>query len=122
MSSGLKVLLAEGDLMAQARLESAAATAGASIETVAGMGLLERLRRSVPDILVLDLDRGGQPLIEAVAAARAEGITLGRVLGYLSHVDKQLAEAAEAVGCEAIPRGRFWRTLPNLLAGQDAAG
>jgi CheY-like chemotaxis protein len=117
----LKVLLADGDLMAQARLDSAASAAGASVEAVAGGKLVERLRGPGVDLVVLDLDRGRAPLLEAVETARAEGIPLPRVVGFLSHVDDQLADAASRAGCEAIPRGRFWRSLPELL-GETSGG
>lgn len=41
-------------------------------------------------------------------------------IGFASHVDRELAEAAAAVGCdEVLPRSRFFSTLTDLLAGPE---
>ena len=101
--------------MARGRLEPAAAAAGAELETVSVAGLPVRLRREVPDVVVLDLDTGGRDLIGAVESARAEGILPARMIGYFSHVDEDLGRAAADAGVETYPRGRFWREAATLL-------
>jgi PleD family two-component response regulator len=81
--------------------------------------LLDALRESPPDLLVLDLN-----------SARFEPLTLlGRVksdeatrdiptVGFLSHVQKDLAVAAREAGCDRIvARSAFTRDLPRILAG-----
>jgi len=109
------VLLITSDLMARERVRSAAAQAALGVRYAAPGSLLDSLRSTAPDVLVVDLDSGGAPMLEEVAAARAEDLLPARVLGYFSHVDTALGEAAERAGVRAVRRGRFWSSLPELL-------
>lgn len=102
------------DLLARSRIEDAAARAGWRLESARADDLVERLASARPNLLVLDLDAGGRALLDEVAAA-GEALP-PRVVGFFSHVDAELRAAAVAAGCEAMPRGKFWRTLPDLLA------
>ncbi len=82
--------------------------------------LLQALQESPPDLLVLDLN-----------SARFEPLTLLRdinadetmrevsTVGFLSHVQKDLAVAAREAGCDRIvARSAFTRDLPKILAGR----
>ena len=109
------VLLVEGDLMARARLEAAARDAGADIVAVGAEDLAAALKGSRVGVVVVDLDAGGDRALAAVRQARDRGVLDQRVIGYYSHVDAALGAAASAAGVEALPRGRFWRTLPEVL-------
>jgi hypothetical protein len=62
-------------------------------------------------LVVVDLDRPG--VIDVLADVVATG---ARVVGFASHVDGPILEAATARGCRALPRSRFFRSLPDLLA------
>ena len=68
------------------------------------------------DLLVLDLDRGRDRALDAVAAAREAGLTPAKVVAFVSHVDDDLVQAARRAGVDAWPRGRFWRSLEELLS------
>ena len=81
--------------------------------------LLQALQESPPDLLVLDLN-----------SARFEPLTLLRdinsdetmrevsTVGFLSHVQKDLAVAAREAGCDrVVARSAFTRDLPKILAG-----
>ena len=114
-ADGRTVLLISGDLMARERVRSAAAQASIGVRYGAPGSLLASLRSTSPDVLVLDLDSGGAPVLEEVVAAREEDLLPARVLGYFSHVDTALGEAAERAGVKAVRRGRFWSSLPGLL-------
>lgn len=109
------VVLVGGDLMARARLEAAARHAGAEVTTIGLEDLESSLEERATNLVVIDLDEGRDAALEVVAAARARGLITGRVVGYFSHIDEALGEAARQAGCEAVPRGRFWRTVPDLL-------
>lgn len=62
------------------------------------------------EVVVVDLARSG--VLEALA-----GLGHVRTIGFASHGDRALAEAAAAAGCrEVLPRSRFFATLPGLLA------
>jgi len=111
------VLLAGGDLGARARVLRAANQAGLELVTSSIEGLLDALQASTVGVLIIDLDEAGAAGLAALNDARARGSSPERVLGFYSHVDDRLGERARATGCEALPRGRFWRTLPQLLGG-----
>jgi hypothetical protein len=101
--------------MARARVDEAAAAAGYRLTTARPGDLIGALRGTDPDLVVLDLDAGGLALVAELEEARVAGLGRGRVIGYFSHIDEQLGAAARRAGCEAFPRGRFWRTLPEIL-------
>ena len=110
-------MLVSSDLLARSRLESAALEAGAELDAAEPSRLLEELRERAPELLILDLDAGGRALLDRVEEARGEGIAPERVVGYFSHVDDVLGRAAELAGVRALPRGRFWREVRDLLRG-----
>ena len=84
------------DLKDRDRLERAATAAGLDLEPADGP----------PAVIVVDLDREGVP------ADLPPGI---RAIGYYSHVNEELAGRAKLAGIEAIPRGKFWKDLSELL-------
>ncbi|HEX9970171.1 MAG TPA: hypothetical protein VGB03_08535 [Acidimicrobiales bacterium] len=63
------------------------------------------------DLVVVDLSRPG--VLDALA--RLEG---RRVVGFGSHVDTELLDAARTAGCEVLPRSKFFARLDELL-GQE---
>lgn len=113
------VILLGGDLMARARLESAARHENLELITATRKTVETTLQRRPARLVVIDLDLGGVEALTAIERARARGLAPERVVGYFSHVDTELGEAARAAGCEALPRGRFWRDLARILRGDD---
>jgi hypothetical protein len=109
------VVLVGGDLTARARVFEAAERASRSALATSVDRLVETLRSSSSDLLILDLDEQRDDKLLAVGEARAAGLAPERVIGYYSHVDTATGEAARAAGCEAFPRGRFWRSLDDIL-------
>jgi hypothetical protein len=64
------------------------------------------------DIVVVDLSRPG--VVEQLGAIRA------RTVGFGSHVDDVVLQAAAAAGCdEVLPRSRFFRRVAELLGVSD---
>lgn len=104
-----RVLLVGGDLSARARLDAAAQRAGWDLRTCRPEDAGEVLRAESIDLVVADLDSGRNVALEALRDVPA------RVVGFYSHVDTALGDAARAAGVEAVPRGRFWRDLEELL-------
>jgi DNA-binding NarL/FixJ family response regulator len=75
------------------------------------LGLLE----PVPNLVIVDLNARSQPLaaIERVRAAQKDL----RVIGFLSHVQRDLAAQAQAAGCnEVMPRSAFTENLSAILS------
>lgn len=105
-----KVLLVSRDLNARARVE-AALPESADLVTAPSLG-------DVPSdvkLVLLDLDAGGRESLDRVAVLQQERPEV-RWVGFYSHVDEELGAAAGDAGIEALPRGRFWRQLTDLLA------
>jgi DNA-binding NarL/FixJ family response regulator len=109
------VLLVGGDLLAKARLRDAASRAGATLESASPETLRARLREVDPSLVVLDLDGGRDEVLKELRASSKQELGQARVVGFYSHVDRALGEAAEQAGCEAWPRGKFWTALDGLL-------
>jgi hypothetical protein len=66
---------------------------------------------SPDDVVVVDLARPG--VLEALAAV-PDGV---RTLGFGSHVDRELLDAARLAGCdEVMARSEFFRRARELLA------
>jgi len=103
-----------GDLMARSRIEAAAAANSLEVERLSPNDLESLETRPDVALVVLDLDSGGLSLVDTWASL--EGESGPRVVGYFSHVDVALGDHARSKGVEALPRGRFWRTLEEMLA------
>ena len=81
--------------------------------------LLAALRETPPDLLVLDLNSERFGPLEILGEAKSDRSTAEvPVVGFLSHVQKDLAVAAKEAGCDRImARSAFTRDLPKIIAG-----
>ena len=62
------------------------------------------------DVVVVDLSRPG--VLDALP-----GLSGVRTIGFGSHVDRELLEAARGAGCdEVLPRSRFFARVEEILA------
>ena len=117
-----KVLAAVEDLLFRSKISETASTLGIEASFPRNpRKLLEALRESPPDLLVLDLNSARfEPLtiLRTVKSEEAtEDVSTG---GFLSHVQKDLAVAAREAGCDrVVARSAFTRDLPRILAGGE---
>lgn len=95
------IQLIGGDLRDRDRLERAAAAVGLTVTP----------SDEAPAVVVIDLDR------ESIPDHLPDG---ARLLGYYSHVDRAAAARAEGAGVTALPRGRFWSRLPDVLLDPES--
>jgi DNA-binding NarL/FixJ family response regulator len=66
-------------------------------------------------LAIIDLNATGVDPVDAIRRCKALPDP-PRVLAYLSHVQRELAEAAQAAGAdEVLPRSKFSADLPALL-------
>lgn len=81
--------------------------------------LLDALRESPPDLLVLDLNSARFEPLELLRTIRSDNATRDvPTIGFLSHVQKDLAVAAREAGCDrVVARSAFTRDLPKILSG-----
>ncbi len=76
--------------------------------------MLEALRESPPDLLILDLNSARFEPLALLQTIRSDVSTVG----FLSHVQKDLAVAAREAGCDrVVARSAFTKDLPRILAG-----
>ena len=110
-----QVLALVDDLFFQAKLLETAKHVGVELRCVATAAtLLDEARRSAPALVVIDLNaRGGG--IEAVQQIQRDNPW--PVIGFLSHVQTELAERARQAGChEVMPRSKFTQDLAAILS------
>jgi CheY-like chemotaxis protein len=85
--------------------------------------LLEALRASPPDLLVLDLNSARFEPLELLRTVKSDDTLRDvRTVGFLSHVQGDLALAAREAGCDRVmARSAFVENLPRVLSG-DGVG
>lgn len=73
------------------------------------------LAKGKPKLIVVDLNARANPF-DAIGIAKSDARDVP-VIGFLSHVQTELAEKARAAGCEEVmPRSKFTRDLATILA------
>lgn len=86
--------------------------------------LMETLRESPPDLLVLDLNSARFQPLEMLGEIEADdALRTIPTVGFLSHIQKDLAVAAREAGCDRVmARSAFVKDLPGVLAGDKNVG
>ena len=113
-----RVVAVVPDLFFAARIAGTAEQLGVALEMPAPAAAQETIRRSPPDLVILDLHAPGDPLGLARALRADQATRSIHVIGFYSHVDRELREAAIAAGLDQVlPRSAFTVRLPALLKG-----
>jgi CheY-like chemotaxis protein len=121
------VLALVDDLFFQAKLVETAGKLGVVLKTVStGAALVKELegtpggapdgpaRSDLPRLVVVDLN-ARQGAVEAIEQLHRSGIAVP-VIGFLSHVQTELAQRARAAGCQQVlPRSSFTMNLSEIL-------
>ena len=112
-----RVLVAVPDLFFATRITETARVLGIATEACETLELAERLRVGRPALTIVDLHAPG--MLDAVRSARADPACADlRVVGFYSHVDQSLAQAARDSGVtEVLPRSAFTARLATILVG-----
>ncbi len=118
-----RVVAVVPDLFFATRISGTAERLGVALELPAPAEALETIRRAPPDLVILDLHAPGDPLALA-RALRADVATRSiHLIGFYSHVDRELRKAALAAGLDQVlPRSAFTVRLPALLKGDAGTG
>lgn len=103
------------DLFFQMKVLETAKQLGLQFKVAATADSLMELVATSPKLVIVDLNaRNGA--IAAIERVRAEKNDV-RMLGFLSHVQVDLAEQARAAGCdEVMPRSKFTQNLAQILS------
>ncbi|HEX2741272.1 MAG TPA: hypothetical protein VHM69_12565 [Rubrobacter sp.] len=115
------VLAAVEDLLFKSKISETASTLGVEAAFPRNpRKLLEALRESPPDLLVLDLNSARFEPLSLLHTVKSDERTQNvSTVGFLSHVQKDLAVAAREAGCDrVIARSAFTKDLPRILAGR----
>ena len=117
------VLALVDDLFFQAKLLETARKLGVRLKTVStGTTLLKRLEAApdgvpgdLPRLVIVDLNARQGP-VEAIEQLQRSGNPIP-VIGFLSHVQTDLAERARAAGCKQVmARSSFTSNLSEILS------
>ena len=110
-----RVVALMDDLFFQMKLAETAKHLGVELKVATNGDALLTLLESAPKLVIVDLNARSQP-IQAIERLRAkkDGV---RVVGFLSHVQTELAAQARAAGCdEVMPRSSFTQNLAAILS------
>ena len=119
-----RVMAAVEDLLFRSKIGETAAQLGITASFPRSPKKLEdALKASPPDLLILDLNSSRFEPLGLLQAVKSEEATKNvATLGFLSHVQKDLAVAAKEAGCDRVmARSAFTRDLPKVLAEGEAA-
>jgi PleD family two-component response regulator len=116
-----RVLAAVEDLLFRSKISETASSLG--IEAAFPRDprrVLVAIQESPPDLLVLDLNSARFEPLALLESVRSDEATRDvPTVGFLSHVQKDLAVAAREAGCDrVVARSAFTRDLPRILAGR----
>jgi CheY-like chemotaxis protein len=110
-----RVVALMDDLFFQMKLAETAKHLGVEVKVAANGDALLSLLESQPKLVIVDLNARNQPLqmIEKLRQTRKDI----RVVGFLSHVQTDLAAQAQAAGCdEVLPSSSFTQNLAAILS------
>ena len=115
-----RVISAVEDLLFKSKISETASTLG--VEALFPRNpkkLVEQANQRPPDLLILDLNSARfEPLNLLKQLKSDEALKSVPVVGFLSHVQKDLAVAAREFGCDRVmARSAFTKDLPEILAG-----
>jgi PleD family two-component response regulator len=112
-----KVLALVSDLFFSVKITDAAKRAGMPVELIKDPKELLARAKSKPSVIIFDLNfEDAAPLkliTELKGSAEFKGVSL---IGYLSHVQGELKQAAQEAGCDMVlARSAFSQNLPQIL-------
>lgn len=109
-----RVVALMDDLFFQLKVAETAKHLGLELKVATNGDALLALLQPAPNLVIVDLNARSQPLV-AIERLRAAQKDL-RVVGFLSHVQRDLAAQAQAAGCsEVMPRSAFTQNLAAIL-------
>ncbi len=120
-----RVVAAVEDLLFRSKISETANTLGVeALFPRSPKKLVERIHESPPDLLVLDLNSARFEPLQLLKQLKSDEASRGvPVVGFLSHVNKDLAVAARESGCDrVVARSAFTKDLPEILAGDSGTG
>ncbi len=119
-----RVLAAVEDLLFKSKISETASQLGIEASFPRNpRKLLEAVRESPPDLLVLDLNSARFEPLELLQTIKSDDAMKDvPTVGFLSHVQRDLAVAARESGCDRVmARSAFTKDLPRILERGEAS-
>jgi CheY-like chemotaxis protein len=112
-----KIVAVLSDLMFTVKIQEAAKRAGLDVVFVSSQeDALEQAKRN-PAVMIVDLNATGLDTLGIIEELKQDAQTSKiSLLGYVSHVQADLKQAAQQKGCDmVIARSAFSQNLPTIL-------
>jgi DNA-binding NarL/FixJ family response regulator len=114
-----RVVALMDDIFFQMKVAETAKHLGIEFKVATNTDALLGLLEPRPQLVIVDLNARNQP-IDAILKLRAASKDI-RVVAFLSHVQRELAEQARNAGCdEVMPRSSFTQNLAEILSPAKA--
>ncbi len=112
-----KILAVVSDLFFSVKIGEAAKKAGIAIEFVTNGAAVMEKAKDHPCLIIFDLNFDAAEPLRLLRALKADAeLRKINLLGYLSHVQADLKQEAQATGCDSvIARSAFSMNLPQIL-------
>ncbi len=114
----VSILVAVDDLFFQSKILATAAVAGIPATVAASReSVIAQAEAFPPALIILDLHSARFPALDLLRALKSHPtLRTTPVLGYFSHVQRNVGAAATEAGCDIVlPRSAFSEKLPDLL-------
>jgi CheY-like chemotaxis protein len=112
-----KVVAVLSDLMFIVKIQEAAKRAGLSVVFVKSLEAAMAQAKDHPAVMIVDLNTTALDALEFISKLKSDSETRQvNLLGYVSHVQGDLKQAAQDKGCDTvIARSAFSQNLPTIL-------
>ena len=112
-----KVLAVVSNLFFSVKIADAAKRAGMALEVVTDPHEVLIKAKSKPNVIIFDLNFDGAQPLETIAKIKASAECKGvSLIGYLSHVQGELKQAAQDAGCDMVmAQSAFSQNLHQIL-------
>jgi CheY-like chemotaxis protein len=116
-SAKKKVVAVLSDLMFTVKIQEAAKRAGLEAVFVQSEQDALAQAKDKPAVMILDLNNTGAQPLDVISKLKSDQETSKiSLLGYVSHVQADLKQAAQEKGCDmVIARSAFSQNLPTIL-------
>jgi CheY-like chemotaxis protein len=105
------------DLMFTVKIQEAAKRAGMDVVFVKSRETALAQAKMSPAAIIIDLNGTSVDALDLIGALKTDPETKGvELIGYVSHVQTDLRQAAEQKGCDiVVARSAFSQNLPAML-------
>ena len=117
MSIQKKIVAVLSDLMFTVKIQEAAKRAGVQAVFVKSENEALAEARQNPAVIIVDLNNSTLNALDVITKLKGDEATSKvSLLGFVSHVQADLKQAAEEKGCDTVmPRSAFSHNLPAIL-------